>query len=121
MPSSAGMSEVRPTFQVPDDLPPALPVMALRRGILLPGMVSQFLVGRARSLSAVLNAHDGWLLVAAQREPTNDPAPWKKVTLFFLNRYRMPSLFCLTTASLRASRRARSRLRLPTLMPWSAK
>jgi len=49
--------------------------MALRRGILLPGMVSQFLVGRARSLSAVTNAHDGWLLVAAQREPTNDPAP----------------------------------------------
>ncbi len=69
------MTDVRPTFQVPDDLPPTLPVMALRRGILLPGMVSQFLVGRARSLSAVTHAHEGWLLVAAQREPTNDPSP----------------------------------------------
>jgi ATP-dependent Lon protease len=69
------MADVRPTFQIPPDLPPVLPVMALRRGLLLPGMVSQFMVGRARSLSAVTAAHDGWLLVAAQREPTADPAP----------------------------------------------
>jgi hypothetical protein len=34
---------------------------------------------------------------------TNDPRPWKNVTLFFLKRYRMPSLFCFTTASLRPS------------------
>ena len=69
------MADVRPTFQIPADLPAALPVMALRRGVLLPGMVSPFLVGRARRCPRVTAAHDGWLLVAAQREPTADPEP----------------------------------------------
>ncbi len=49
------------------------------------------------------------------------PRPWKKVTLFFLNRYRMPSLFCLTMASLRAIILLTSMATLPVLMPCSSK
>ena len=50
----------------------------------------------------------------AASPPANEPTPWKNATLFFLNRYRMPSLFCATTRSLRASmRRRRSRGRRP--------
>ena len=52
--------------------------------------------------------------------PANDPMPWKNATLFFLNRYRMPSLFCATTRSLRASIFATSIARPATSMPWSA-
>ncbi len=58
-----------------DTLPRQLPVMALRRGVLLPGAAAPFVVGRARSRSA-LDAHrDGYVIVAAQREPTASPAP----------------------------------------------
>src|SRR5690606_38299150 len=53
--------------------------------------------------------------------PEKAPVPWKKVTLFFLNRYRMPSLFCLTTVSLRPMNLATSMLRSETEMPCSAK
>jgi hypothetical protein len=52
--------------------------------------------------------------------PANDPTPWKNATLFFLNRYRMPSLFWATTRSLRASIFATSIVRPATPMPWSA-
>ncbi len=52
---------------------------------------------------------------------TNEPRPWKKVTLFFLNRYCMPSLFCFTTVSLRPIILATSIFRSFIEMPWSAK
>ena len=57
----------------------------------------------------------------ASLRPTKEPRPWKNVTLFFLKRYRMPSLFCLTTLSLRPSIFARSSPRPLTSMPWAAK
>jgi hypothetical protein len=69
------MDDVRPVFKQPEDLSKQLPVMALRRGVLLPGAASPFLVGRARSVAAVDANHDGYLLVAAQREPVSSPAP----------------------------------------------
>ncbi|MNE95472.1 hypothetical protein D3C80_1935630 [compost metagenome] len=43
------------------------------------------------------------------------------MTLFFLNRYRMPSLFCFTIASLRPIILATSMPTSPVEMPWSAK
>ncbi|MEZ4239349.1 MAG: LON peptidase substrate-binding domain-containing protein [Myxococcota bacterium] len=69
------MADTQTTSLVPEDLPAGLPVMALRRGVLLPGVSSPFMVGRPRSLSALAAAHDGWLLVAAQREPVGDAQP----------------------------------------------
>jgi len=69
------MASVRLDFNIPSDLPATLPVLALRRGVLLPGAVAPYLVGRARSLSALAAASDGYLLVASQREPVGDPAP----------------------------------------------
>jgi ATP-dependent Lon protease len=69
------MADVRLDFSVPADLPDTLPVMALRRGVLLPGAVSPFLVGRTRSRSALDAERNGYLLVAAQREPLADPSP----------------------------------------------
>jgi len=68
------MASVRLDFSVPDDLHDTLPVLALRRGVLLPGAVAPYLVGRAGSLSA-LGAAGDYLLVAAQREPVGSPAP----------------------------------------------
>ncbi|MEM6926160.1 MAG: endopeptidase La [Myxococcota bacterium] len=58
-----------------DGVPRQLPVMALRRGVLLPGAAAPFLVGRARSLSALRANHEGWVIVAAQREPVATPSP----------------------------------------------
>jgi hypothetical protein len=52
--------------------------------------------------------------------PLNAPMPWKNATLFFLKRYAMPSLFCPTTFSLRASMRPRSSASPSNLMPCSA-
>lgn len=69
------MADVRLDFSVPDTLPSTLPLLALRRGVLLPGAAAPFLVGRARSLSALHAEHDGYILVAAQRDPVADPAP----------------------------------------------
>lgn len=57
------------------ELPELLPVVPLRRGVLLPGAAAPFVVGRECSLSAVDAAHDGFLLVAAQREPVEQPGP----------------------------------------------
>src|SRR5690606_21732403 len=53
--------------------------------------------------------------------PSNAPTPEKNVTLFFLNKYRIPSLFCLTTVSLRPIRVSSLSLTLPTSIPCSAK
>ncbi len=69
------MADVRLDFSVPDDLPTTLPLLALRRGVLLPGAAAPFLVGRTKSLSALHAEHNGYLLVAAQREAVADPAP----------------------------------------------
>ena len=72
------MSELRLRFDLPENLPEALPLIPLRRGVLLPGMVSTFAIGRALSVSAVeaaLKQPDPLLLVAVQREPIADPAP----------------------------------------------
>jgi ATP-dependent Lon protease len=49
--------------------------MALRRGVLLPGTAGPFVVGREKSLSAVKAAPNGYVLVAAQREPVENPGP----------------------------------------------
>ena len=49
---------------IPGNLPASLPVMPLRRGVLLPGTAGPFVVGRERSLSAVQAAKDGFVLVA---------------------------------------------------------
>ncbi|MBA2321340.1 MAG: endopeptidase La, partial [Deltaproteobacteria bacterium] len=71
----SNVADVLLNFALPTDLPARLPVMALRRGILLPGTVAPFVVGRERSLSAVNAAPDGFVLVAAQREAINEPTP----------------------------------------------
>lgn len=80
---------------IPTDLPSALPVMALRRGVLLPGVQSPFMVGRARSLSALAANHNGYLLVAAQREAVADAEPSDLLTTAVLakivERQRSPS------------------------------
>jgi ATP-dependent Lon protease len=63
---------------VPDDLATTLPVIPLRRGVLLPGGVFTFSVGRPRSLAALQAArdhHDGWMILAVQREPVAEPSP----------------------------------------------
>ena len=52
--------------------------------------------------------------------PANEPKPWKNVILFFLKRYRMPSLFCPTTLFLRAIIFVTSMVSPDTPMPWSA-
>lgn len=57
------------------NLPGQLPVIALRRGVLLPGAAAPFLVGRARSRSALDANHEGWVIVATQREPVSTPSP----------------------------------------------
>jgi ATP-dependent Lon protease len=62
-------------FRVPDVLPPRLSVVPLRRGVLLPGTVHRFGVGRAISNKAIARAADGWLLVAVQRDPVAEPMP----------------------------------------------
>jgi ATP-dependent Lon protease len=69
------MADVRLEFEVPSNPPSPLPVMALRRGVQLPGATRPFLVGRARSLSALAAAENGLILVAVQREPVGDPSP----------------------------------------------
>ncbi len=53
--------------------------------------------------------------------PANAPRPWWNATLFFLNRNRMPSLFCATTFSLRAIIRGTSIDSPLTSMPCAAK
>ncbi len=65
---------------VPADLPATLPVIPLRRGVLLPGGMFTFSVGRPRSVAALEAAHrdaDGaaWVVLAVQREPVAEPAP----------------------------------------------
>lgn len=63
------------SFVLPDPLPKTLPVLALRKGVLLPATAQSFGVGRALSRSALDAADGGLLLVAVQREPVADPMP----------------------------------------------
>lgn len=71
------MSDVRLDLDltVPDVLPKTLPVLALRRGVLLPGGVIPLTVGRRRSLAALDASKGDLILVAPQRESVADPAP----------------------------------------------
>ena len=62
-------------FQTPDVLPSRLPVIALRRGVLLPASVQRYALGRRLSKAAVKAADTGLVLVAVQREPVADPMP----------------------------------------------
>ncbi len=62
-------------FGIPSDLPRVLPVLPIKQGFLLPGVISPFAVGRAPSLAALDAAKDGWLIVALQREPVQEPSP----------------------------------------------
>ena len=62
-----------------------------------------------------------WIQKPSGPVDTKDPRPCKKVTLFFLNRYKMPSLFCLITASLRPIMRSTSSEMPLISIPWSAK
>ncbi|RME24449.1 MAG: endopeptidase La [Deltaproteobacteria bacterium] len=69
-----------PDRVVPDDLPATLPVIPLRRGLLLPGGTFTFTVGRPRSVAALKHAHrdsegGAWVVLAVQREPVAEPAP----------------------------------------------
>ena len=70
---------VRPvSTPLPSDLPTTLPLIPLRRGVLLPGGTLTFSAGRPRTLAALQAArsrHDGWLVIAVQREPVEDPSP----------------------------------------------
>ena len=68
------MADLRLDFRLPETLPSTLPVLPLRRGVLFPGTVNLFTVGRAGSRAAVEAAKGKWILVAAQREPVEDPS-----------------------------------------------
>ncbi len=70
------MAERRIDLTVPKNLPASLPVLPLRRGVLLPGVISPFAIARRKSLVALEHLPPGgWLIVAVQREPVQDPAP----------------------------------------------
>jgi ATP-dependent Lon protease len=71
------MADLRLDFSVPTNLPQTLPLLPLRRGVLLPGMIAPFGIGRERSKAAIKAAmsQDGLILVAAQREAISQPAP----------------------------------------------
>ena len=68
------MTDTPRDFAIPETLPADLPVLALIRGVLLPGTVTTYTVGRDASLHALDEAHD-LLLVVPQREPVRDPGP----------------------------------------------
>jgi ATP-dependent Lon protease len=69
------MAELTLDFRLPETLPATLPVLALRKGVLLPGGVNLFTVGRPRSRAAVEAAKGQLVLVASQTEPVEDPSP----------------------------------------------
>ena len=75
---------------VPRDLPKALPVLPLRQGFSLPGLMSPFTVGRPRSLSALDAADKGWLIIALQREAGDDPGPADLLPIGVLARIVQP-------------------------------
>ncbi len=58
--------------RLPDDLPASLPLVPLRRGVLLPWGVMPMAVGRRRSRAALEAAGD-YLLIGVQSAPAEDP------------------------------------------------
>lgn len=80
------MPEVRLDFAIPTILPKTLPVLALRRGVLLPGAVMPLSVGRRRSIAALEAAKGELIVVAAQRESVDDPSPSDLLPLATLGR-----------------------------------
>lgn len=80
------MAELRLDLEIPDVLPRTLPVLALRRGVLLPGAVLPLTVGRRLSLAALDAAKSDLILVAPQREPTDVPAPSDLLPIAVLGR-----------------------------------
>ncbi len=62
-------------FSIPADVPSRLPLLPLRRGVLLPGGLAPFAVGRERSKKALDSAQGGLLLVGVQHDPQVDPGP----------------------------------------------
>ena len=62
-------------FDVPTGLAKTLPVLPLRRGVLLPGAVGPFAVGRVKSRAAVNAAPGRLMLVGVQRGQVDDPSP----------------------------------------------
>ena len=84
------MADFDRAFQLPADLPRVLPVLPIKQGFLLPGVISPFAVGRAPSLAALDAAVDGWLIVALQREPVQDPSPVDFLPVGILSRIVNP-------------------------------
>ena len=68
------MSDLKLDFRLPSTLPTVLPVLPLRKGVLLPGGVNLFTVGRPKSRAAIGAAPDKLVIVASQREPVDDPS-----------------------------------------------
>ncbi len=69
------MADFEKEFRLPSDLPEVLPVLPIKQGFLLPGVISPFAVGRPASVAALDAASNGWLVVALQREPVQEPSP----------------------------------------------
>ena len=75
------MSDAQPDlltldFRIPHEVPATLPVLALRRGAMLPGGVIPLALGRNPSIAAAQAVENGGLLlVAMQVEPVEDPSP----------------------------------------------
>ena len=73
------------SFDLPDDLPSSLPVLALRQGVVLPGGVGPLALGRPFSAAAVRAAGrydptavdarptDGLIVLAVQERPVDEP------------------------------------------------
>jgi ATP-dependent Lon protease len=76
-------------FDIPSDLPTRLPVLPLRQGFLLPGVAAPFGVGRPASVKA-LDASEGWVLVAMQRESTEEVNPSELLPVAVLARILHP-------------------------------
>lgn len=68
------MSEVAHDFSLPASVPGSLPVVALLRGVLLPGTFASYNVGRATSVAALEAAEDGLILIVPQLSPVRSPA-----------------------------------------------
>ncbi len=80
------MPEVDLSFPIPEQLPASLPVLPLRRGVLLPGGMMPLAVGRAPSIRALQAAKGGLILIATQRQPVGDPTPSDLLTSAVLAR-----------------------------------
>lgn len=67
------MTGVPLDFSVPASVSRELPAMALLRGVLLPGGIAHYNVGRAASIAALDAAEDGWLLIVPQINEARTP------------------------------------------------